>query len=227
MRAPQHPQVRPHRRGYRPGVSGRREGRRRPRRDWASLCRRLISYQVGEGAARVPWPPGGHTADRGGGLGQAGRDLRRRPLDRARSDGHGVDGPMDGVEPLCASAREAHWHGRRARAVSERRRRRIRDWPSSSRPTSTPFRGRSQAALRSAVPYSRPCCRPGRQRGPWTHDGASPTIGPAPYSRFEPVAAPTVVPREAPKAGESLERIVIRSLNDDPDKDDDADRADG
>lgn len=39
------------------------------------------------------------------------------------------------------------------------------------------------------------------------------------YSRFDPVPSPVVVPREAPKTGETVDHIVIKSYNDSIDKD--------
>ena len=48
---------------------------------------------------------------------------------------------------------------------------------------------------------------------PHDHAGTSPALGPTRHCRFEPVPTPTVVWREKPHEGESLEHLVIRSFN--------------
>ena len=203
-------------RGYRADVKDADD----PDATWLSLCRRLLSYQVGEGAARMPWPPDGQPPIEEG-WPTARRDLRRRPLDGARSDGHGVDVPMDGVEPLCASPREAHWHRGCPRAVSERVRRGIRDGPQArdgrSRPSGVAprlrFGHRYLVRVRAADLAGNGL--PGRMTAPRRRSAPRRT-------RFRARRGTRRRATHAPGAGESLERIVIRSFNDEPDKDDDA-----
>ena len=77
-------QVRPQRGGSHPGVSGRREGRGRPRRDLAQPVPAAALVPGGRRRGENALAAGRSTADRRG-LDQARRDLRRRPLDGARS----------------------------------------------------------------------------------------------------------------------------------------------
>ena len=58
----------------------------------------------------------------------------------------------------------------------------------------------------------------GNSVGPESPDAAkaipAPPQAPAYYRRFDPVGAPVVVPRTAPKRGETVDAVVIRSFND-------------
>jgi hypothetical protein len=202
-------------RGYRVDVKDADD----PTAVWASLCRRLISYEVGEGAARAPWPPSGQPPIEEEGWVKLGA----------------TSGADRSTEPdLVVTESLVRWAGWSLCARRPGKHIGTGDEPAQF-PRAADAESETELKLATdvdAVPGSLPRLRFGRRyfmrvraadlagNGvPWTHDGASPAIGPAPYSRFEPVAAPTVVPREEPKAGESLERIVIRSLNDDPSKD--------
>jgi hypothetical protein len=192
-----------------------------PNASWQSLCRRLISYEVGLGGGKTPWPPSNQAA-----------------IEEEGSITLGATSGADrSAEPdLMLTEAMFRWDGWSLCARRPGKHVGTNDEPAEfPRAASADSETELKVALNAdVVPDSLPRLRFGRRyvmraraadvagNGvPWTFAGAAPTIGPARYSRFEPVGSPAVVPREVPTAGESIERIVIRSFNDSPDKDDD------
>jgi hypothetical protein len=180
---------------------------------WASLNRRRVSYELGSGGAKVAWPPDASKLEDEGWTTLA-----------ATSDADGKTSDLSLHESMF------RWDGW---SLSVRR-------PGKhigTDDTPADFENEADPDLKVSIdvavqPDSLPRLRFGRSYqlraravdlagNRIEHDDAAPgpTIGPKDYLRFEPVIAPAVVFRKPPVEGESLERLVIRSHNDDQAKD--------
>jgi hypothetical protein len=179
------------------------------KKPWQSLCRRRVSYTVGEGAAKASWPSqaGASIEDEGWVSLATTSEPKRKP----NSD-------------LALTESMFRWDGWSLSARRPGKHIGTNDTPAG-------FENDAETALKIGIhvepePKSLPRLRFGhtylmRARAidlaghgvSYEHGDQSPTIGPKRYLRFEPAAHPTVVVRSAPGAGESIERIVIRSFN--------------
>jgi hypothetical protein len=181
---------------------------------WQSLCRRRISYVLGKGAAKASLPAGAND----------------KLDDEGWTTLATTSGPDRQKEPdLTLTEAILRWDG-----WSLTTRRPGKQIGTDDKPAdfdNAP--DKLQVVIGADVaPGSLPRLRFGHQYSlraravdvagnslPHTFTGAAPALGPRAYSRFEPVPHPVVVPKTKAGPGESLERLVIRSFNDDPSKD--------